>query len=307
MEFAKESDSDITLQQLRCFIAAVDHGAFMKAANHLGISQPSLSAHISNLEEALGVELFDRTRRPARLTGGGEEMVGLARRALTGVDDILTGVGEVLSLTRGLVRVGVTPSLGTTLLPKILSDFKSSYPGIVIEVREKGSDELESDLNEGALDLALVTMTHWHSATQGMMLYREDLVAIVNYQHTLADRDEIYIRELDDEDMIMFRQGYDLRTTTQAAMREAGVSPKVSIDGAEISSVKGYVEAGLGVAVVPEGIVAGSYGIKAIRLVPRVTREIGVVTGRGLGSRASRAMFEQITSTKTPLYNTRKR
>lgn len=288
----------LTVQQLRYFVAVADEQQFTRAAEQLNVAQPSLSGQINRLEQALGVSLFHRTVRPISLTDAGHELLPLARRVLASVNDVMRGVAEVEALRRGQVTVGATPSLGTNLLPRVLAHFHQHYPEITLTVVERHSDDLAAQLEAGALDVALAILPLTRATLEVTVLATEELVVMVADDHPLAQRDEVGVSDLRDVAMIMFREGYDLRTTTINAFARAGFEPTVGLEGAEVGSVSAYVSAGLGAAIVPSIVAAGVPGVKALQLTsPTLERTIGLVRpNHHAPTRATAALIDEITS-----------
>ncbi len=287
----------LTVQQLRCFVAVADEGQFTRAAEQLDVAQPSLSAQIGRLEQALGVLLFYRAHRPVTLTDAGVELLPLARRVLGSVNDVLRGVADVEALRRGQVTIGATPSLGSSLLPRVLSRFHQHYPDIAMTVVERHSDDLATQLESGTLDVAVAILPMARDTLEVTVLATEELCVIVAPDHPLARRDEVRVSDLRDVAMIMFREGYDLRSTTFHAFARAGVAPTIGLDGAEVGSVHAYVAAGLGAAVVPSIVAAGAPGVRTLRLTPRLERTIGLVRpAQHAPSRAAAALIDELTS-----------
>jgi DNA-binding transcriptional LysR family regulator len=288
----------LTVQQLRYFVAVADEQQFTRAAEQLNVAQPSLSGQINRLEQALGVSLFHRTVRPISLTDAGHELLPLARRVLASVNDVMRGVAEVEALRRGQVTVGATPSLGTNLLPRVLAHFHQHYPEITLTVVERHSDDLAAQLEAGALDVALAILPLTRATLEVTVLATEELVVMVADDHPLAQRDEVGVSDLRDVAMIMFREGYDLRTTTINVFARAGFEPTVGLEGAEVGSVSAYVSAGLGAAIVPSIVAAGVPGVKALHLTsPTLERTIGLVRpNHHAPTRATAALIDEITS-----------
>jgi DNA-binding transcriptional LysR family regulator len=288
----------LTVQQLRYFVAVADEQQFTRAAEQLNVAQPSLSGQINRLEQALGVSLFHRTVRPISLTDAGHELLPLARRVLAGVNDVMRGVAEVEALRRGQVTVGATPSLGTNLLPRVLALFHQHYPEITLTVVERHSDDLAAQLESGALDVAFAILPLTRATLEVTVLATEELVVMVANDHPLAQRDEVRISDLRDVAMIMFREGYDLRTTTINAFARAGFEPTVGLEGAEVGSVLAYVSAGLGAAIVPSIVATGASGVRALHLTsPTLERTIGLVRpNHHAPTRATAALIDEVTS-----------
>ena len=290
-------DDGPTLHQLRCFVSVADEGQFTAAADYLGIAQPSLSSQIGRLEQTLGVELFLRTHRPVALTDAGHALLPIARRALGSIDDVVRAVAEVEDLQRGHVTIGATPSLGGTLLPRVLARFHENHPKITLSVYERHSDDLARQLESGSLDLAIAILPMRRGSLEHIVLAIEELVVMVPSDHPLAQQREVRLEQLRDVPLIMFREGYNLRSATLSAFERAGFTPRVALDGAEIGSIGAFVRAGLGAAVVP-GIVAGVDPDVVVRPLtsPSIERTIGLVLPASRPpSRSAAALIKQIT------------
>jgi DNA-binding transcriptional LysR family regulator len=182
----------VTLKQLVYFLAVADAGRFVQAAGEVRIAQPTLSRQVQALEDDLGETLFTRGRDHVTLTAAGETLLPLARRIVADVETARLEIAELAGLRRGRLRVGATPSLCVGVLADVLSVFHTSYPGISLQIREGGSQDLVADLEDGQLDLALVihqrggtvTATAGRAATTGdaalrlTPVLREELVAV---------------------------------------------------------------------------------------------------------------------------------
>jgi len=238
---------------------------FTRAADRIGVAQPSLSQQVRALERELGAPLLHRTRGNVSLTDAGEALLPVARRMLADADSARHLIREVLNLVRGRVRLGATPSLCTGLLPTVLADFREEHPGIELIVHEGGSRDLQRQLSEGALDFALVVDARLGEDPQlaTVPLFTEELVVISSRRAPgpVADGGLITVAELEGRPLVMFRPGYDLRETTEAACRLAGFSPVFASEGGEMDAVLEFVHAGLGLAVVPRTVAGDRFRI----------------------------------------------
>lgn len=257
------------LQQLAYFVAVAETRHFTQAAERMRVAQPSLSKQIKALEADLGAPLFSRARGNVTLTAAGEALLPLARRILADTDTARQEVAQLAGLRRGRVRLGATPSLCAGLLADALARFHRAYPGIELLVEEGGSRDLVRALARGQLDLSLIIMPLQSDdpslATQEIL--RENLV-VVTASHERMKKPYLRIEELRGRQMVMFRRGYDLREATLAACRQAGFEPRFSVEGGEMDAVLRFVEAGLGVAVVPSMVLEGRPGLAGIPLAP---------------------------------------
>ncbi|MCK2213099.1 LysR substrate-binding domain-containing protein [Actinomadura sp. ATCC 31491] len=257
------------LQQLAYFVAVAETRHFTQAAERMRVAQPSLSKQIKALEGDLGAPLFSRARGNVTLTPAGEALLPLARRMLADADTARQEVAQLAGLRRGRVRLGATPSLCAGLLADALARFHRTYPGIELLVEEGGSRDLVRALARGQLDLSLIIMPLQSDdpALVTEEILRENLV-VVSPSHEPARRPYMEIEELRGRQMVMFRRGYDLREATLAACRQAGFEPRFSVQGGEMDAVLRFVEAGLGVAVVPSMVLDGRPGLAGTPLAP---------------------------------------
>lgn len=257
------------LQQLAYFVAVADVRHFTRAAETLRVAQPSLSKQIRTLESELGAPLFSRARGNIALTPAGEALLPLARRILADVETARREVQDLTGLRRGRVRLGATPSLFAGLLADALARFRERYPGIELRVDEGGSRDLVRDLARGHLDLALIILPLQSTdpALETTPILREDLV-VVSPRTAPPRRSHVRIEYLRHQPLVMFRQGYDLREATQSACRQAGFEPAFAVEGGEMDAVLRFVEAGLGLAVVPSMVLPGRPGLVGTSFSP---------------------------------------
>ncbi|MFE0594028.1 LysR family transcriptional regulator [Micromonospora echinospora] len=269
--------------QLRYFVAVAELRHFTQAADLVGITQPSLSKQVHALETSLGAPLFERVRGNIALTAAGEVLLPSAKRILADVETAQREVQELVGLRRGRVRLGATPSLVTSLAPPVLARFREAYPTVDLRVEEGGSQDLVRDLLRGDLDLALIIMPG-QGTDPGLRadpILRESLVVASLDPLPAAGGGELRIADLRDQPLVMFRQGYDIRDATLEACRAAGFEPSFAVEGGEMDAVLSFVEAGLGVALVPGIVVARRPRIRVTPLAPPgVRRTIAVARRR---------------------------
>lgn len=278
------------LHQLRYFLAVAETRHFTHAAGSMGVSQPTLSKQIHTLERSLGTRLFHRARGEVTLTAAGEVLLPLARRILADADTARQEIGELLGLRTGRLRVGATPSLCTSLAAQALQLFHTIHPGIQLHVHESGSQDLVRALARGDLDLALIILPERGVeptlATQPLL--RESLVVA---SAAPLHRTALAITDLRDYPLVMFRAGYDVREVTVQACTQAGFNPTFAVEGGEMDAVLGFVEAGLGVALVPAMALVGRPRLYSTPLVtPGIQRTIALAyQGDGEQSPAAKA------------------
>ncbi|MBN9619224.1 MAG: LysR family transcriptional regulator, partial [Actinobacteria bacterium] len=225
------------LNQLGYFVALAETLHFTHAAERAGVAQPTLSQQIRVLEDELGAHLVTRRPRNIELTAAGEELLPIARRILAEADNARRALVELADLQRGRVRLGATPSLCTSLLPEVVADYRRAHPGVAIVITEGGSHDLQRQLVAGELDLAVLIdpRTGTHEGLSTTPLFVEELVLISALDAVPPTRrSRIAIAGLRTAQLVMFRDGYDLRETTIAACRDAGFEPTLAVEGGEM-------------------------------------------------------------------------
>jgi DNA-binding transcriptional LysR family regulator len=275
----------VQLQQLRYFVAVAETRHFTHAADNLGVAQPTLSKQIHTLEASLGAPLFERIRGDVSLTVAGEALLPLARRIVADADAARDAVQDIVGLRRGEVRLGATPSLCSSLVPAVLRTYRAEHPGIQLYISEGSSQDLIADLLAHSLDLALIVQPEHgvDPALETTEVLRESLVVA-----SVADRPpptvarQLDLIELRHTPMVMFRAGYDIRDVTLQACERAGFTPKFAVEGGEMDAVLAFVEAGLGVALVPSMVLANRPLLRATPLAPPgMRRTIALAQRRG--------------------------
>ncbi len=284
--------------QLVYFVAVAETRHFTRAAERARVAQPSLSQQIRALERDVGAELFHRIRGNLSLTEAGETLLPFARRILADTESAYQAVRELDELGRGRVRLGATPSLCTGLLPAMLAGFRTAYPGIELTLHESGSRDLQTDLAEGALDLAMIvdSRPHDHNLLATRPLLVEELV-VISAQDRPAPvrRTRMRIGDLKGLPLVMFRRGYDLRDATVDACRAEGFEPSFAIEGGEMDAVLEFVRAGLGIAVVPSTVVRDRFRVTRFA-EPGLSRVVRLAYRRDVEpSRAVRALRDAVT------------
>jgi DNA-binding transcriptional LysR family regulator len=284
----------VQLRQLQYFAAVAETRHFTRAAEAVHVAQPSLSKQIHTLERELGTPLFRRARGNVTLTAAGETLLPLARRILADADSARIQVQELAGLGRGRLRLGATPSLATVLLPDVVRRFCRAFPGIDIFVEERGGRDLVRLLAQGELDLALiiVPLQTRDPALATTAILREPLVVAAPADGSLVRARSIRVRDLARHPLVIFREGYDLREVTLTACRRERIEPRVAVEGGELDAVLAFVEAGLGIAVVPSMVVEGRPRLRRIPFVPPgISRTIALAHRRDVDPPAAATAF----------------
>lgn len=302
----------MNLDQLRGFVEIARTGHFTRAADRLHLAQPSLSRQIATLEADLGVELFHRARGNVTLTEGGRRLLPIARRMLDDADAARAEMSELRGLRRGRVRLGATPTLCTSIVVDALVAYRERYPGIDVEILERGSRSLLAELMEGALDFALIVTSPSSGAERAVLereaILTERLVAVSSAAHPtpFATDGAVSLEELASVAQISFPENYDLRVAMDAAYRDEGLVPLVAVQGAEMDAALRFAERGVGVAVVPAMVAADRPRLRATSVQRRdLTRTVSITRRSDMApSRAASALQAVIRETADHLVRT---
>lgn len=288
---------DMNLEQLSSFVEVARLGNFTKAAEQLHLTQPSLSRQIATLETYLGAELFHRSRGGSRLTAAGESLLPWARRMLADASSVRREFAELAGLERGKVRLGATPTLCISLVAEVLAVFHGAHPNVELHLSEQGSRQLLDELEAGELDIALIT-TSDTASTQRLTvtpLLTEELVVVSSAAlPPITANDAIRLDAIAALPQIVFADSYDLRKTTDAAFRDAELTPTVVLEGAQMDAVLRFVERGLGVAVVPAMVLIDRPQLRSVRLEhPSLSRTISVARPADVALAAAAAALQR--------------
>jgi DNA-binding transcriptional LysR family regulator len=271
----------MNLEQLRGFVEVARLGHFTRASESLHLAQPSLSRQISTLEQELGARLLHRARGHISLTSAGDALLPRAQRILAEVAAIGDDMDELAGLRRGRVRLGAPPTLCVSLVAEAISTFHRAHPGVELHLAEGGSRMLVEQLAVGELDIALITASdtrppHGVSLSRVALLEEELVVVTSSATPLVAEGSSIGIEQLADLPLISLDRSYDLRATTDAAFRAAGLAPSPVLEGPEMDAVLRFVERGLGVAVVPALVLTDRPGLCSARLSAPLTRTVSL-------------------------------
>ncbi len=267
------------LYQLRYFYAVAEHGNFTRAAESCHISQPSLSQQILNLESELGHKLFHRLGRRAVLTEAGTTLRERTRQILFEVDDATKEIRDNPKLERK-ITIGAITTLAPYLLPPLLALSRKRFPNIQVDIREDFSNDLIHGVQEGDLDLAIVSLPVKDSRLSVESLFSETLLLVLGKSHPLASKKTVTARDLVDETFALLGTSSSLAGQIQQFCGDHNFEPKIGYRCAQIATVKALVSLGFCITILPQVAVGAEERTSLIcrSLADRSpTREIGVV------------------------------
>jgi len=244
------------LRHLRYFVAVARERHFRRAAENLGISQPPLSQQIRALENELGVQLLLRSGRRVELTSAGTVFLARAERLLEAAEHAVADARRAQQGMLGKLAIGFIGSAAYSILPWILSTFRTRVPDVELELIQLGTAEQVRALGEGRLDVAMVRPPVGDARLTVQTIYSEKFVVALRASHRLAAQRKVAVRELASEDFILFppQPGMMFFNMVHALCERSGFVPRVVQTATPMQTVIGLVSAGIGITIVPESV-----------------------------------------------------
>lgn len=276
-------------------VAVVQERHIGRAAERLGIPQPTLSRSMVRLSKTLGVPLLRRDGRGVTPTRYAETLSGHAERALA---ELIAGVRRTrneLNPRSGTVVLGFLHSLGPLTVPRLLTRFAQARPEVRVELVQDGTDPLLEQVRRGTIDLCLAAPIDSALPTDlaSKVWARQRLVAVVAADHPWVSRTKVSVPRLLEQQLITMRPGYGLRSFTDSLFESAQRSPTYTFESHDIATAVGLAAAGLGVSILPEGSAAGAAREVTIS-DPRAHRDIRLFWATDLPSVPARALRDEI-------------
>lgn len=245
------------LRHLRYFVAVAENGGFARAALFLHVAQSAISEQIRDLEEELGVSLFDRKNRRIRLTYHGEQFLEDARAVLASADKAVANVQKSLRGEIGTLTIGFFVGGTGTFFPAIIKEFRHRFKNVQVSLVEMAPGMQHRALQRGSIDIGFTRPVQPADAAvlRSEHFQTDPICAVLLKSHPLAKRRSLFIRELADERFILNDRKYSPvvfdKVITLCA--EAGFSPRIGATATVGPGVIALVEAGEGVAILPRG------------------------------------------------------
>jgi DNA-binding transcriptional LysR family regulator len=272
------------LQELQAFVAVAERSSFRAAAEDLHLSQPALSRRVDKLEHTLGARLLDRTTRHVALTNVGRVFLERSRAALDELESAMLGVGDAAARLSGLVTVACVPSAAYYFLPSVLREFTAKHPRIRVRVIDEGANTVLNAVTSGRADFGINFVGSQEPGVDFKAIFKEAFVLATRNDHPLAGRKSVAWEDLADERFMTVDKNSGNRMLIEDALAKSGKRLQNAIEVSHILSLLGMVEAGLGVAAVPQLALPLTthptlVGIPLVK--PRVSRTLGLIVKHG--------------------------
>ncbi|MGY0467353.1 cidABC operon transcriptional activator CidR [Staphylococcus xylosus] len=243
------------IKHMKYFVEVVDQKGMTNASKSLYIAQPTISKAIKDLEKELNMTFFDRSKRQLVLTDAGKVFYKKCKEILTLYKDLPKEINSLLGLETGHISIGLSAVMNMNKFIHILGEFHQEYPNVTYNLVEKGGKMIETQLINDEIDIGITTIPVDQDIFHSIPLYQEDLKLVVNKEHKLADREQINMAMLKDEDFILFNEDFYLNDKIIEAAKNAGYVPKTISKISQWNFIENLLSAHLGVSILPENIV----------------------------------------------------
>jgi LysR family transcriptional regulator, carnitine catabolism transcriptional activator len=268
------------LRHIRAFLTAARIGNFTRAAAQMHISQSAFTVQIRQLEDALGVTLFDRSKRRVSLTAAGRDVLLPLERIIVDVEAVVAQTRQLAGLRRGIVSIAVLPSVAARLLPEAIRRFRQLHPGIVVQISDVVGEKLMDAVRHGEVDFGVGTRLRADREIRTSPLLVDRLCAFVPRHHLMARQESVTLRELTAHSLILTAKDSSARDLLERTLRREKLSITVAYETNYMSTAIHLVSAGLGIAILPEDAAEGESGEKVRRVAvsrPVLNRKIEII------------------------------
>lgn len=238
----------LDLRSLRYFKMVVDQGSFTKAAAQLHIAQPALSMAIKKLENSLELQLLHRGEQGISMTDEGKQLYRHALKLLQAEKDAIQEMAELRGLEKGEVRVGIPGMLGSYYFPAILMAFRHLHPSLNLVVIEGGTVQLQTMLESGELDLAVIVREFLPESLEAKTFLKAEMLVTLSQDHPFALKDRISFDEFFSQELVMFKEGFFHRKIIDRLAGQHQLQANIGFETNLIPLIKAIVKQGYGIS-----------------------------------------------------------
>jgi len=295
----------VDIRDLEVFLSVAKHLNYTRAGEELNLSQPSVSIRIKQLENELGMKLFEQLGKKVALTDAGLLLVSHARRVIAAIQDAKQALEELQGLERGSLRIGASTTPGMYLIPQIIARFKERYPKIEVHLGIKDTKQVEEGVIRNEFDFGFVGGHLVGDEVDVLAWVTDQLVLVVGPKHPLAKKKSIKAEDLRKEKFILRELGSATRSTIASHLQKSSLAVQTVMEMENPESVKKAVQSGLGIAFISKFAVEIELRAKTLVAVRihglDIRRELKIVHRKDKHlSRAAQTFISmaQITSSK---------
>ncbi|MXX05411.1 MAG: hydrogen peroxide-inducible genes activator [Gammaproteobacteria bacterium] len=270
-----------SLRQLKYLVSVAEHRHFSKAAEACFVTQSTLSTAIRELEQQLGVVIFERNRKSVLITPVGEKLLDQARAILGEVEDFVSLARAEKGSLSGEIRLGVIPTIGPFLLPRMLGELRQAYGKLRLYLKEEISSRLAVMLKQGKLDVLVLAFPYPLRDMETVTLFEDEFLLCMPSGHALEKQQSVRQKQLRGESLLLLEEGHCLRDHALEACELQSAETNLVYQGTSLHTLVQMVAGGLGLTLLPAmavaGDVLGDTGLPLRRFSSeKVSRRIGM-------------------------------
>lgn len=303
------SPADLSPLHLRTLHEVARRASFSRAAEALHLSQPAVSLHVRQLEQLLRLPLLERVGKRAVATPAGEVLLRHAERVFAELAAARQAVERLRGVVAGRIRLGTGATASIHLLPPLLRRLRGRYPELELIVVTGNAAAMTAAVAKNELDVAIVTLPVRGRELAVSPFFTDPLVAITAADRPGPRRGPVGPAELARHPLILYERGGTIRSVIDRWFRQAGHAPRAALELGDGEAIKKMVAAGLGTSIAPAISVRAEVragGLRALPLVPALSRRLGVVRRRDKPSSPAMEVFlEAVEQRRATLARTR--
>ena len=287
------------IRHIRAFLSVARLGSFTKSALELHVSQPALTVQIRQLEEWLGVRLFDRTKRQVALTTAGRELLPFLARVLTDLETVMNMGRELAGIKRGKIAIAALPSVAADILPIAILRFRENHPDINVQVNDVIAEQILHYVKQETVDFGISSKLEPDGELETEDLLCDQLCVFFPAGHLLGKHQRPTLKDVAAWPLILTTQGTSIRTLVDRAVENEGLEVNLSCEARYMYTAIGMVRAGLGVSILPASVM--SIVCDDIRMTPihspGLIRRISILRKRNRSLSPAAAHFVETLKT----------
>jgi len=253
----------LTLRQLKVFEAVARHLNYTRAAEELHLTQPAVSMQVKQLEESLGVALFEQLGKRIHLTEAGQEVLTYARGISQQLDELENVLNRIKGLSGGRLRISVA-STANYFIPTLLGSFSRRYPNVTVSLDVTNRETLLNNLAENTVDLVIMGQPPSEADVDAEPFMDNPLVVVAPPGHPLAGRKTIPLARLQEETFLVREAGSGTRIAMERFFNERGIRLKTGMEIGSNEAIKQSVQAGLGLGLLSRATIEQELALKRL-------------------------------------------
>jgi DNA-binding transcriptional LysR family regulator len=256
----------LTLRQLKVFEAVARHLNYTRAAEELHLTQPAVSMQVKQLEESLGVALFEQLGKRVHLTGTGQEVLAYARSVNQQLDELESVLNRIKGLSGGRLRISVATT-ANYFIPTLLGSFSRRFPDVTVSLDVTNRETLLRQLNENAVDLVIMGQPPAEANVEAEPFLDNPLVVVAPPDHPLAGKKRIPLKRLQEETFLVRESGSGTRIAMERFFSERSMKLRTGMEVGSNEAIKQSVQAGLGLGLLSRATIEQELTLKRLAVL----------------------------------------